>query len=209
MEPEAVEVLARTLLHALVTGTRAPEAEEAARRLATHKRALVLLVWHRAATSRLDSPDTSALYIDGLWREDVRPYREALLAGLRGLASLDAGDSARARQFLVAAYEVRHPDYNEVAAPDQRFSLALARLERATGKLDAAARRLHGARLPAGLLERAEAEELRGQIAEQLSDTASAIRAYRNFIALWKDADPELQPRVQAARAALAKLEAR
>ena len=49
LEPEAVEVLARTLLHALVTGTRAPEAEEAARRLATHKRALVLLVWHRAA----------------------------------------------------------------------------------------------------------------------------------------------------------------
>ena len=204
---EDQEVLGRTVLHYLITDTRAHEAGEAARQLATRRRAIVLLVWYFAATGRLDLPETRPLYTD-LTRADVLPYRDALLVGLRGLAALDARDSARARQLLVAAYEVRNPNWNDVAGPDQRFSLALARLERATGELDAAARRLNDARFPAGLIARAEAEELRGQIAEQRSDTASAIRAYRNFIALWKDADPELQPRVQAARAALARLEA-
>jgi hypothetical protein len=31
-------------------------------------------------------------------------------------------------------------------------------------------------------------------------DTAKAIEHYRDFIDLWKDADPVLQPRVKAAR---------
>ena len=60
-----------------------------------------------------------------------------------------------------------------------------------------------------GPVFRADAEELRGQIAEQQGDTVAAIRAYRNFTDLWKDADPDLQPRVAAARAVLARLERR
>jgi multidrug resistance efflux pump len=60
-----------------------------------------------------------------------------------------------------------------------------------------------------GVVYRAEAEELLAQIAEQQGDTAGAMRAYGNFVDLWKDADPELQPRVAAARAALARLEGR
>ena len=40
-----------------------------------------------------------------------------------------------------------------------------------------------------------------------LVSAEAAIRGYRNFIELWKNADPELQPRVAAARAALARLE--
>jgi hypothetical protein len=60
-----------------------------------------------------------------------------------------------------------------------------------------------------GVVYRGDAEELLGQIAEQQGDTATAIRAHRNFVALWRDADPEVQPRVAAARAALARLEGR
>jgi hypothetical protein len=70
--------------------------------------------------------------------------------------------------------------------------------------------RLNLASFATGLvLERAEAEELRAQIAEQRGDSVTALRAYRNFIELWKDADPELQPRVAVARAAVARLERR
>jgi hypothetical protein len=43
-------------------------------------------------------------------------------------------------------------------------------------------------------------------IAERLGDREAAVRGYRNFVALWAQADPELQPRVQAAREALARL---
>jgi hypothetical protein len=32
------------------------------------------------------------------------------------------------------------------------------------------------------------------------------MRAYRNFIGLWQNADPELQPQVTAARAAVDRL---
>ena len=36
---------------------------------------------------------------------------------------------------------------------------------------------------------------------EQRGDTAKAIYYYGKLVDLWKDADPELQPRVEAARA--------
>ena len=35
---------------------------------------------------------------------------------------------------------------------------------------------------------------------EQRGDTARAVQAYRDFVEMWKRADPELQPRVAAAR---------
>jgi tetratricopeptide (TPR) repeat protein len=42
-----------------------------------------------------------------------------------------------------------------------------------------------------------------GDLYEQRSDTAKAIYHYSKFVDLWKDADPELQPRVEAARRAI------
>jgi hypothetical protein len=85
-------------------------------------------------------------------------------------------------------------------------TLALARLELRLGRPEAAARTLYGAMT---WDFRALFDELRAQSAEQQHDTTTAGRAYRDFITLWKDADPELQPRVTAARAALARLEPR
>ncbi|MDH5235739.1 MAG: hypothetical protein OEW77_12340, partial [Gemmatimonadota bacterium] len=41
---------------------------------------------------------------------------------------------------------------------------------------------------------------------EQVGDTARAIEAYRDLVERWQDADPELQPRVAAARKRLAEL---
>ncbi|NIN73126.1 MAG: tetratricopeptide repeat protein [Gemmatimonadetes bacterium] len=42
-----------------------------------------------------------------------------------------------------------------------------------------------------------------GALYEQRGDTAEAIHYYAKFVELWKDADPELQPRVEAARRAI------
>jgi tetratricopeptide (TPR) repeat protein len=44
------------------------------------------------------------------------------------------------------------------------------------------------------------------EMREQAGDREGAIEHYRAFIDLWKDADPELQPMVEEARAALARL---
>jgi tetratricopeptide (TPR) repeat protein len=45
-----------------------------------------------------------------------------------------------------------------------------------------------------------------GQLYEGMGDTAKAIANYRAFIELWKNADPELQPRVADAKRRLARL---
>jgi tetratricopeptide (TPR) repeat protein len=46
----------------------------------------------------------------------------------------------------------------------------------------------------------------RGRVYEQLGERAKAAAAYEQFVALWKDADPALQPQVREARAALARV---
>ena len=46
----------------------------------------------------------------------------------------------------------------------------------------------------------------RAQIREEAGDREEAIRLYREFVDLWRDADPELQPMVEAARTALRRL---
>lgn len=47
-----------------------------------------------------------------------------------------------------------------------------------------------------------------GQLYEATGDPANAAESYGRFVDLWADADPERQPRVQAARAALERLQA-
>jgi len=51
--------------------------------------------------------------------------------------------------------------------------------------------------------------ERHASLSEELGYAEGAARSYRRFIELWSDADPELQPRVQAARERLAALEGR
>ncbi|MGW8266390.1 MAG: hypothetical protein ACWGSQ_08485, partial [Longimicrobiales bacterium] len=56
-------------------------------------------------------------------------------------------------------------------------------------------------------LERAHAWERVGYLSEEIGDTATALEGYRRFVQMWADADPELQPRVRAARERIAALE--
>ena len=46
----------------------------------------------------------------------------------------------------------------------------------------------------------------RGQLYEQLGERQKAAAAYERFVALWRDADPALQPQVRRAREALARV---
>ncbi len=205
------EVLGATVLHQIVTGTHQPEAADAAHQLSALNSARPLwasavLAWWVAATSPVDSARRA---IRGIVAGGEYPeFRTALTDGLNGLVTLRTGDSVAARRELalanVAWIEIRNI---EEFFPNPDLAITLARLDRRAGDLDLATRRLFETVGPIGIMFRAEAEELRGQIAEQRGDMAAAIRGYRNFIDLWKNADPELQPRVAAARAAVARLE--
>lgn len=210
INPSGLPVLGATVLHHLVTGAHAAEAAEAARRLASTADSLPLwatavLAWRLAAVG---TPDSGITALPPLLANGPYPqFRSALLDGLNGLLALRTGDSVAGRRGLaesnVTWIELR--DIEEFF-PNPYFALVTARLDRAAGEPDVAARRLYDTIGSIGIIWRAEAEELRGQIAEQRGDTAAAVRGYRSFIDLWKDADGDQQPRVTAARSALARL---
>lgn len=65
------------------------------------------------------------------------------------------------------------------------------------------------ARWFASLPEDPPAAERRARLYEQLGDTMKAREAYELVVLAWRDADPALQPRVEAARRALLALTAR
>ena len=210
LDPAGTEVLGATIVHELVTGTHDSEADDAARRLlqlgtARPLWATVLLAWRAAVTA---TPYSAAPAVRELLATGEYPaFRAALIEGLTGLTVLRAGDSVAARRGLARgnASWIETRDIEEFF-PTPYLALVLSDLDRRAGDLDVAAQRLYETVGPIGILFRARAEEARGQIAVQRGDTVAAIRAYRNFTDLWKDADTELQPRVTAARAALARL---
>ena len=147
---------------------------------------------------------------EDLFPEYCAAWRHAL-AGIAAAAHLvdPALRSALTDALTIVPYTVlATPNVTLRPEPLSHFGVALARAELAAGDLADARHHLLLTSFATGITtERAGAEELLGQIAEQQHDTAAAIRAYRNFTELWKDADPELQPRVAAARAALARLQ--
>jgi tetratricopeptide (TPR) repeat protein len=53
------------------------------------------------------------------------------------------------------------------------------------------------------LIYRAPSHLRQAEIYERLGERNEAVHHYSRFIELWKDADPELQPRVEAARRAM------
>jgi tetratricopeptide (TPR) repeat protein len=59
---------------------------------------------------------------------------------------------------------------------------------------------------PYDMLYSAVGHRRRGEILQSLGRPEEAAREYARFIELWSDADPELQPMVRDARAALARV---
>jgi tetratricopeptide (TPR) repeat protein len=212
LEPDGAEVLGAAILHHLVTGAHAIDAAEAASQLLARAGArpvwaAALLGWRVAALAPIDSARAALSELTA--GSDWPDFRAALHAGLDGLLDLRRGDSVAARRALTRGNS-EWVDLRGVEAffPNPYFALIAARLDVAQGQPALAGPRLSETMATLGMAFRADAEELRGRIAEQRGDTAAAIRAYRDFTELWKDADPELQPRVAAARAALARMNA-
>jgi hypothetical protein len=146
-------------------------------------------------------------------------YRRATAAVFAGFRMLRNGDSTRARASLAQAFGVNRDlganwypvrGRGSLLDPVQWGMLALARLDRAAGQTEQAKSRLdYGVFTTVVVSARAEMEELRGLIAAERGDTAPASRSLRSFVELWRDADPQFQPRVAAARALLAALDRR
>jgi tetratricopeptide (TPR) repeat protein len=112
------------------------------------------------------------------WHAEICP-----ICGVNGLGAVGDGSFE-----LATAYERAH-------APDS----ALASYERIV-TTPAFARVFEDARSLAATLKRL------GELSEERGNRAKALEYYGRFVALWKDADPELQPVVKDVRARIARL---
>ncbi len=107
------------------------------------------------------------------------------------------------------------PDGPAISRPEGRLFDLAAMFARAGMADSSIASYEEYLRTPYGARERDGPDPgLRGPLTEALAreydskgDTANAVRLYRDLTVLWKNADPELQPRVAAARRRLAQLE--
>jgi putative intracellular protease/amidase len=102
-----------------------------------------------------------------------------------------------------------HRDADSVAVP-AAADLAAAQ---APGQQTTAAARLNNALQMLGRYRGFDAGYLAsscrraGELHEAKGDTRKALRRYRQFVELWRNADPELQPEVEAVRARIRALE--
>jgi hypothetical protein len=208
--------MAQSLIVHLMSGARDSGVTRALERLpgtspgpfgATSQSFDAVRAWHAAVTMPPDSAEgviqRVATYA---WPDSARGV--AIANGLRGLVALRRGDTATAQlQFRLAHSNHMRTTVNRELWPSVYLSMTAAQVEAERGNWAGAKLFLADA-YPA--LEVApwlgHVEELRARIALATGDREGAERAYRNVIAMWKDSDPELQPRVAAARDALARL---
>jgi len=131
---------------------------------------------------------------------------QMLADGADGWLALMRGDSAGARRLLDRALAVRTYGWDP-KWPERHMALTLAELNLAAGDADGAEQALSLFHLGRdGVLYAAQAEELAARVARARNDPPAERRALMNVVELWENADPELQPRVAAARARLAEL---
>lgn len=174
---------------------------------------LALRAWYAATFESADSLRVYAARIDtmtepGLAQANPGMARSGAL-GVRGLHALRMGDTAAAIAFFRAARPSNRRPTTPARSlyPGALFPLRHAQIEAARGNY-AAAQLLLADVYPMNEYVPfiGEAEELRGRVALAVGDTAAAKRHYANVLAVWKDADPVLQPRAAAVRELLARL---
>jgi eukaryotic-like serine/threonine-protein kinase len=130
-------------------------------------------------------------------------YERDRLAWL-GILALRQGEAAEAARQIEAAREMSgcRRCYRSYLA--EAYEL-LDRLDEAIALHEAAFTELPMFP-PAAVLHRLVATERLGPLYEARGDHARALEAYARFADRWRDADPELQPRVQTALRAIARL---
>jgi tetratricopeptide (TPR) repeat protein len=138
--------------------------------------------------------------------ERFRPVVEALHASDRGWALGDPAAALAAAREAEAAISRARVDFD----PDNWALMPVPYFE-ALGQTDSviaryerwlARRQLEG-RLASDAEDLPGAHERLGQLYDEKGDAEKAALHYARFVELWEDADPDLQPRVAAARARL------
>ncbi|MGH7517806.1 MAG: protein kinase domain-containing protein [Gemmatimonadales bacterium] len=147
-----------------------------------------------SAFARSDSGSLASDFAHGL-RAELAMSRSDAEEGLRELEGM------RHETYYITAFA-----FPELSQARERFlrGEALAQLGRGEEALP-----WYGSFAefsPYDMLYSAVGHRRRGEILESLGRPEEAAQEYARFIALWKDADPELQPMVRDARAALARV---
>ena len=167
--------------------------------------------------AKLGRPDRGAALLAGLERQLTRDERLARWGELRVTAGEIALAQGRAADAIAAFREAASSDSGSVEpAWSGRTNAGLARAFDKAGATDSAraryehiADRFGGGPWAGAPLMLPLALRRLGELAESKGDVATAITRYRAFVALWRNADPELQPQVADVKARIARLEAR
>jgi tetratricopeptide (TPR) repeat protein len=197
------------MLNSIVTGLR--ESEASAVRInpdaPVSNSQMLVKTWWVVARQPLDS---GLKYLKILeTRAHPDSTAKAFVAGLHALVALRSADTNRALAMFTEMRPYNRPVTvpNRVVFPGTAMALRHAQVETARGNF-AKAKLLLADVYPLNNYVPfiAEAEELRASVALALGDTSAARTHLRNVIAVWDKADPQLQPRVEASRAILARL---
>jgi eukaryotic-like serine/threonine-protein kinase len=166
-------------------------------------RPYLLLAWADAWAGRTRKASDVLSQYDRLVAEDLRRSWQPFESYVRGVIAMQDGRPAAALGLLRRA--------QGQLACDACYGITVGRVQEMLGRPDSAiiAYERYTANIPAVMLLTrggptwgmlAPAEERLAQLYEQRGDTVRAVQHFRAFIGLWKDAGPELRPRVEEAR---------
>lgn len=159
------------------------------------------------ALSQGRSGEARALAQRALAGGTVSPVlREFFEAGLAWATIIDGDTVAGLEQLQSALAAAGYVGDTELGGP-LRFALAAIQATREETRAEGI-RRLRNSFLFGDYVYIAPAYLLVAQALEQSGDIVGAIRAYEQFIRIWENADPELQPLVETGRRALERLSA-
>ena len=167
-----------------------------------------------ALSARLGDAAAARAYAERLEEADPPPeggsVTSDLAAGLRSMAARAEGDPELA---LAALDEIRMDIFYQMAMASPYDGLVLERFERGTllqnlGRYDEAVGWLEnlGSVGAAEVAMEPGAALYLARIHESMGEQALAAERYAEFVDMWRDADPELQPIVEEAREAVRRL---
>jgi tetratricopeptide (TPR) repeat protein len=169
------------------------------------------------AYAQLGRVDKARAHLDGFERASTgeeRLRRWGDLQGARGEVALAEGRTADA---IVAFRTATYSDSGNVEPANwSRTELRLARAFDKANQPDSALVHYDRLKEPGQMFGAAVfnpvaiplAARRRGELYEAKGDLARAIANYEEFVKLWKDADPELQPQVAEVKARITRLRA-